>query len=88
MGAWQDKNGSLAGQKWQLGRTEIGAWQDRNENLAEDYSQNSTFSKVFCHFCLFSATFGWFLPYFLFLDAISISTVGHFVSQSGTIIKL
>ena len=27
MGAWQDKNGSLAGQKWGLGRTEMRAWQ-------------------------------------------------------------
>ena len=30
------KNGSLAGQKWKLGRTEMAAWQDRNESLAED----------------------------------------------------
>ena len=73
MGAWQDKNGSLAGQKWELGRTEMGAWQDRNESLAEDNLQNSTFSKVFCHFCLFSATFGWFLPYFpVFLQFLTV----------------
>ena len=26
----------LAGQKWELGRTEMGAWQDRNVSLAED----------------------------------------------------
>ena len=25
---------SLAGQKWELGRTEMGAWQDRNGSLA------------------------------------------------------
>ena len=31
---WQDNNGILAGQKWDLGRTEIGAWQDRNGSLA------------------------------------------------------
>ena len=34
MRAWQDRNGSLAGQKWDLGRTEMGAWQDRNGSLA------------------------------------------------------
>ena len=27
MGSWQDRNGSLAGQKWELGRTEMRAWQ-------------------------------------------------------------
>ena len=27
MRAWQDRNGSLAGQKWELGRTEMRAWQ-------------------------------------------------------------
>ena len=27
MGVWQDRNGSLAGQKWELGRTEMRAWQ-------------------------------------------------------------
>ena len=71
--AWQDKNGSLAGQKWELGRTEMAAWQDRNESLAEDNLQKSTFSKVFCHFCLFSATFGLFLPYFpVFLQFLNV----------------
>ena len=27
MGSWQDRNESLAGQKWELGRTEMRAWQ-------------------------------------------------------------
>ena len=31
--AWQDRKGSLAGQKWELGRTKIRAWQDRNGKL-------------------------------------------------------
>ena len=31
--AWQDKKGSLAGQKWELGRTKMVAWQDRNGKL-------------------------------------------------------
>ena len=29
IGAWQDRNGSLAGQKLELGRTEMEAWQIR-----------------------------------------------------------
>ena len=35
-GPWPplEKLVSLAGQKWDLGRTEIGAWQDRNGSLA------------------------------------------------------
>ena len=31
---WREKLVSLAGQKWDLGRTEMGAWQDRNGSLA------------------------------------------------------
>ena len=29
IGAWQDRNGCLAGQKLELGRTEMEAWQNR-----------------------------------------------------------
>ena len=31
--AWQDRKGTLAGQKWELGRTKMRAWQDRNGKL-------------------------------------------------------
>ena len=70
---------SLAGQKWELGRTKMGAWQDRNGSLAGQkwelgrtemrawqmiICKNSTFCQFSCHFCLFFATFGWFLQYF------------------------
>ena len=56
MGAWQDRNNSLAGQIWELGRIE-------KEILAVDNLENTTFSQFFCHFYLFSATFGCFLPH-------------------------
>ena len=38
-GSWQDRNGSLAGQIWELGRTEMGSWQRRIEMgiLAKDH---------------------------------------------------
>ena len=57
MEAWQDRYGSLAGQIWELGRTE-------KKILAVDNLENTTFCQFFYHFYLFSATFGWFLPYF------------------------
>ena len=50
MGAWQDKNESLAGQKWE-------AWQKTT-------CKTSTFCQFFCHICLFSATSDCSLPYF------------------------
>ena len=70
MGAWQDRNGSLAGQKWEIDRTEMRDWQ-----------------KIICktpHFCLFSATFGWFLPYVpVFLPFFTILQPGRTVWQSN-----
>ena len=50
MGAWQDKYGSLAGQKWE-------AWQKiicKTQHL-------ESFSGIFVYFL---PCFGWFLPYF------------------------
>ena len=32
MGAWQDRNGILAGQKWELGRSEMGSLQEDISN--------------------------------------------------------
>ena len=48
MGAWQDRNGSLAGQKLELGRTEMKAWQ---KIICETP-----------HFARFSVIFVCFLP--------------------------
>ena len=56
MEAWQDRYGSLAGQIWELGRTE-------KKILAVDNLENTTFCQFSCHFYLFSATFGSFLPH-------------------------
>ena len=69
---------SLAGQKRELGRTEMGAWQDRNGSLAgqkwEAWQKiiRSThhlkiylsFLSVFCHFWLVSAMFSCFSSIF------------------------
>ena len=56
MGAWQDRNDSLAGQMCEIGRTE-------QEILAVDDLENTIFCQFSCHFYLFSATFGCFLPH-------------------------
>ena len=66
MGSWQDRNGSLAGQKWELGRTEIGACQDINLSLADDTDdvvcKTPHFASFSVIFVFFSVSFGWFLP--------------------------
>ena len=56
MEAWQDRYGSLAGQIWELGRTE-------KKILAVDNLENTTFCQFSYHFYLFSAIFGCFLPH-------------------------
>ena len=56
MSAWQDRNGSLAGQIWELGRTE-------KKILAVDNLENTTFCQFSYPFYLFSAIFGCFLPH-------------------------
>lgn len=56
MSAWQDRNGSLAGQIWELGRTE-------KKILAVDDLENTTFCQFFYNFYIFSAIFGCFLPH-------------------------
>ena len=54
---------SLAGQKRELGRTEMGAWQDRNGSLAGQKWE--AWQKIICktqHFESFSVIFVYFLP--------------------------
>ena len=54
---------SLAGQKRELGRTEMGAWQDRNGSLAGQKWE--AWQKIICktqHLESFSVTFVYFLP--------------------------
>ena len=62
-----DRNWSLAGQKWELGRTEMEAWQDRRGKLG---IQKSTFCQCFSNFCQLNATFCWFSPYFPIFSSI------------------
>ena len=60
----------LAGQKWQLGRTEMGAWQDRNGSLAGQKwelgrTEMRSWQMIICktlHFASFSVIFVCFLP--------------------------
>merc|ERR1711952_578276 len=51
-----DRNECLAGQIWELGRTE-------KKILAVDNLENTTFCQFSYHFYLFSAIFGCFLPH-------------------------
>merc|ERR1719150_3566927 len=60
---------SLAGQKWELGRTKMGAWQDRNGSLAGQKwelgrTEMRAWQKIICktpHFSRFSIIFVCFL---------------------------
>jgi len=62
--AWQDRKGSLAGQKGKLGRTKMGAWQDKNESLAGQKWE--AWQKITCntsHAATFSLIFVSVLPF-------------------------
>ena len=70
MSAWQDRYGSLAGQIWELGRTE-------KKILAVDNLENTTFCQFsyhfylfLCHFWLLSATYSSFSSIFALFSAI------------------
>ena len=65
MGSWQDRNGSLAGQKWVLGRTEM-------EMISSETPHFEFFSVIFVYFLPllvdFCHTFLFFFHFCLFLE--------------------